>query len=438
MGLEPTTPCLQSRCSSQLSYVPEGRGQASGLAVPVPWRPYDGGVLPPAPRTPTLPPPPPPVPPGWYPDPWRTAPWRWWDGRMWTPIVAGAEARRPRLPAWLSPLIIAASVLIVPLLLYTATQSPESIALALVPMAIVLPALAWLDRIEPEPWSSRVHAMLWGATVAVVVAGVANTIVAIAWSEILAAVVSAPVVEETMKGLGVYWAVRRREIDGVLDGIVYAGWVAVGFAAIENVQYFWQASADGVLAETFVIRALITPFAHPLFTAWIGLAIGRAVATNRPVLPRALVGLAVSIGLHMSWNGSLVAADQTGNAGIVGLAALAFVGVFVSTIVMVVRVRRRERQQLLAAVPVLAARYGIDPADAAVFASWRTVVRTRRHLHRGDRRRFDDLHATLARLAALHARPGPVDAGAEARLVAHLRAIGPTHRLYLRLRVTLP
>jgi hypothetical protein len=24
MGLEPTTPCLQSRCSSQLSYVPKG------------------------------------------------------------------------------------------------------------------------------------------------------------------------------------------------------------------------------------------------------------------------------------------------------------------------------------------------------------------------------------------------------------------------------
>jgi hypothetical protein len=23
MGLEPTTPCLQSRCSSQLSYIPE-------------------------------------------------------------------------------------------------------------------------------------------------------------------------------------------------------------------------------------------------------------------------------------------------------------------------------------------------------------------------------------------------------------------------------
>src|SRR5262245_50345868 len=29
MGLEPTTPCLQSRCSSQLSYVPVGRSSYS-------------------------------------------------------------------------------------------------------------------------------------------------------------------------------------------------------------------------------------------------------------------------------------------------------------------------------------------------------------------------------------------------------------------------
>ena len=27
MGLEPTTPCLQSRCSSQLSYIPLGRSE---------------------------------------------------------------------------------------------------------------------------------------------------------------------------------------------------------------------------------------------------------------------------------------------------------------------------------------------------------------------------------------------------------------------------
>ena len=32
MGLEPTTPCLQSRCSSQLSYVPERDASCYGLA----------------------------------------------------------------------------------------------------------------------------------------------------------------------------------------------------------------------------------------------------------------------------------------------------------------------------------------------------------------------------------------------------------------------
>ncbi len=31
MGIEPTTPCLQSRCSSQLSYSPEaGEGRTRG------------------------------------------------------------------------------------------------------------------------------------------------------------------------------------------------------------------------------------------------------------------------------------------------------------------------------------------------------------------------------------------------------------------------
>ena len=32
MGLEPTTPCLQSRCSSQLSYVPWPGDKRTGLA----------------------------------------------------------------------------------------------------------------------------------------------------------------------------------------------------------------------------------------------------------------------------------------------------------------------------------------------------------------------------------------------------------------------
>ena len=41
---------------------------------------------------------------------------------------------------------------------------------------------------------------------------------------------------------------RRNELDGILDGIVYAGMVGIGFAFIENILYLAAAynGADGV------------------------------------------------------------------------------------------------------------------------------------------------------------------------------------------------
>ncbi len=52
MGIEPTTPCLQSRCSSQLSYSP-GTGTAYGVGGPghpqtIPLLPYSGSVTEPS------------------------------------------------------------------------------------------------------------------------------------------------------------------------------------------------------------------------------------------------------------------------------------------------------------------------------------------------------------------------------------------------------
>src|SRR6185369_13390618 len=93
--------------------------------------------------------------------------------------------------------------------------------------------------------------------------------------------VLAPVTEEASKGLFLllllWW--RRAELDGVLDGIVYAGMVGVGFAFTENILYLasaYDGSGDlgpgGVhaLTGTFVVRCLVSPFAHPLFTACTG------------------------------------------------------------------------------------------------------------------------------------------------------------------------
>ena len=38
---------------------------------------------------------------------------------------------------------------------------------------------------------------------------------------------------------------RRREFDGVVDGLVYAGFTAVGFAFVEDVGYIAQSFGQG-------------------------------------------------------------------------------------------------------------------------------------------------------------------------------------------------
>lgn len=360
--------------------------------------------------------------PGWYPDPWSVAPWRWWDGEAWTVHLHQGEERKPRTPSWLSVPVLVAGLLTLPMVVFLASQSVGAVLLGLVPLLFVLPTMAWLDRVEPEPFGSRLHALLWGGTVAGLVSGIVNSIVAVGAGENIATVVSAPVVEEAMKGLGIIWALRRREIDGVMDGIVYAGWVAVGFAVIENMLYFADAAASDMLLPVFVLRAIFTPFAHPLFTAWIGLAIGLAVARRQSIALNALWGYGLAVASHAAWNGSLVYADSTGNDGAVAIAALCFFLLFVAAITTVIVLRRQEQQRFLRAVPMLAQRYGMSPQEVQTFGHWQEMLKARRRLSpRSKKKRFDAVHACLARLALLHSRPGTVEPVAEQRLSHQLQ-----------------
>src|SRR5690606_27149666 len=84
--------------------------------------------------------------------------------------------------------------------------------LALVPLAIVLAGVLWLDRWEPEPKILLLVALLWGAGVSTLSSLFVNTGIT-QWiydstgdargANMLGAVVVAPVVEEVFKGLGV-------------------------------------------------------------------------------------------------------------------------------------------------------------------------------------------------------------------------------------------
>ena len=195
--------------------------------------------------------------------------------------------------------------------------------LALVPLGIVLLGVHWIDRWEPEPRGILVFAFLWGAAASVAVAlivGAQLDVVLAAISgdsttrDFLASVVEAPIVEEGAKGLGlllIFWFARKH-FDGPIDGLVYAAWVAGGFAFTENILYFGvqlltAGTVDGGLVEIFIARGIMSPFAHVMFTACTGIALGFAARRTSAAgaVGVFLVGLVPAIVLHAFWNGSL-------------------------------------------------------------------------------------------------------------------------------------
>jgi protease PrsW len=319
----------------------------------------------------------------------------------------------------LSPPVLVGAVLVVPVLVVALVTDPVATLLPVPSFLVLLTVFVWFDRLEPEPLPERVHAVLWGATITIVVAGFGNGLAALVGGQAFATVLVAPVTEEVMKGLGILYAVRRRTIDSVTDGIVYAGWIGAGFALVENVEYFIFAAAEGALVPVLIARGLLSPFAHPLFTVWIGIAVGRAVVRGRNPVLGAVPGLVVAIVLHGLWNLATVVATR-GGIGWALVLALGFIALFAGTATVLVVGRLRGRDEFARAVPAVAARYGLTPQEVLVFSDWRRILAIRRSLPARARPAFDARHAAIARLIAWQRRPGPPDPAGEARLVASL------------------
>jgi protease PrsW len=191
------------------------------------------------------------------------------------------------------------------------------IVFAMLPVPIYIMLILWIDRYESEPIWMLATAFLWGATVAVFAAYILNTInhiiAASMWGhetgELFSAVISAPIVEESAKGLllFIFFFWKKDEFDGILDGIVYAGMVGLGFAMTENVQYYGKAALQGGVEGTvilFIIRGGMAAFSHPLFTSMTGIGLGWARQSNSKAvkLIAPLIGYGLAMLLHATWN----------------------------------------------------------------------------------------------------------------------------------------
>ena len=258
-----------------------------------------------------------------------------------------------------------------------------ALPLALLPVPLLVAAVLFIDRLEPEPRGTLVLAFGWGAGIAALFALLINTAgllyvtqpaLGASTGEYVSATLGAPVVEETLKGLfllGLLWR-RRDEIDGPTDGIIYATMVGLGFAMMENVGYYINAlitpehGGIALLGSTFVLRGVVSPLVHPIFTSMTGLGVAYA-ASRRGAGWAVLVGFLAAMLLHGLWNGLSV-------YGIAGLAVAycLMLLVLVGLVGILLADRRRLVRQIRTYLPAYRATGLVSSDDITMLASLRS------------------------------------------------------------------
>ncbi len=140
-------------------------------------------------------------------------------------------------------------------------------------------------------------------------------------------------IEETVKFLGVLWLLRRRRYVSIMDGILFGAAAGMGFAASENLSYFFSAyQAYGLVAAAhalqtgavhsfaalqfdvnragiaglmtvFLLRSFLGPWMHGAWTAIIAGTAWREAAGGRIRVDLRLAGTALLVmAMHSLWD----------------------------------------------------------------------------------------------------------------------------------------
>lgn len=321
---------------------------------------------------------------------------------------------------------------------------------AILPVPVYVMMALWIDRFEQEPKWLLAVAFFWGACVAVGFSMIVNTIgtgvVEAAFgsetADLYGLSISAPIVEESAKAFALFilffW--KRDEFDGVLDGIVYASMIGLGFATTENIKYYAESVNEGRTLDTFIVRGMFSPYAHPLFTSMTGIGLGIASHAARRGVKVALpaVGFLLAIVLHSVWNTSLFLSDRLDDGLLaLGMYFLVMVPVFTGALLValfgILREGKILREQM--AREVSSGRLSLEEYErlcsvrGRMTASMQTLFRrgpsawrTRRHFHAA----ASELAFHRHRLSRRISREADASSAAE-REAEHLRAFDDLH-----------
>ncbi len=150
--------------------------------------------------------------------------------------------------------------------------------LSLAPVFIIAGYIYFRDKYEREPIGLLLLSLFFGALTVIPVlflegflsgfSGLFSGLGKAAWNAFVVAAFS----EELFKYIALYLLIwKRKEFNDKLDGIVYAVFISLGFAAVENVLYVM-----GNGFSTGITRAITAVPAHAIFGITMGFYFGMA------------------------------------------------------------------------------------------------------------------------------------------------------------------
>ena len=221
----------------------------------------------------------------------------WWSRRPWLHMFLGG------LGLWVATVVVTfatSNVNLVPTVILLGSF--------LVPVAFVTYAFGHADQVVT---AQRIFtAFVYGGVLGVLGASVLEA--AFLRQPSGPAYVGVGLIEEAAKLAALWLVARRLPRYTTRDGIVLGAAVGFGFAAFESAGYAFNAlfTDSGLsllnLVETEVLRGILTPVGHGLWTAILGGALFAAAAPRgRLRLGRAVVGSYVLVALlHALWDAS--------------------------------------------------------------------------------------------------------------------------------------
>jgi RsiW-degrading membrane proteinase PrsW (M82 family) len=150
------------------------------------------------------------------------------------------------------------------------------LTISLAPVLVILVYIYFRDKYEKEPIGMLLKGLIAGVLITIPIIIFERTFSLLAETGLYSAAydsfIVAALTEESLKFLAVYLLIwRSREFNERFDGIVYAVFVSLGFAAVENVLYVFDSGM-----QTGILRALTAVPAHALFGITMGFYLGLA------------------------------------------------------------------------------------------------------------------------------------------------------------------